>query len=465
MSHSPLFFFNTLTRTKEEFVAILPNQVRVYSCGPTVYDYVHIGNMRSYIFADILRRTLEKNNYTVTQVINITDVGEPAGGENGEDKVEKAAKAKNQTVAEITAFYTDSFLTDLKKLNIKTTDTEFPRASLHIAEQIELIKKLEAEGYAYQTTSGIYFDTAKYPAYAELGKLNLSGQHEGARVEVNTEKRNPTDFALWKFSAAGETRLQEWSSPWGVGFPGWHIECSAMSMKYLGEHFDIHTGGEDHIPVHHTNERAQSECATGKPFVNYWLHNAFITVDGQKMAKSEKNFYTLADLASQGHSPLAYRYFVLGAHYRSPLNFTFEALVAAEKAWQKINDFIYSAPEGGEVDQPALDKFTEAINDDLNTAKALAVLHDTLNSALSAEIKRATIEEFDQVLSILSKKESVAKTTSSPIPEEILSLVQDREVARERSDWARADLIRAEIENQGYSVKDTPHGPETTKLS
>ncbi|MDQ5957793.1 MAG: cysteinyl-tRNA synthetase, partial [Patescibacteria group bacterium] len=362
MSYSPLFLYNTLTRTKEKFTPLDPLQVGLYSCGPTVYNYAHIGNMRSYLLSDITRRTLEQNGYQVKQIINITDVGHLVGdAESGEDKVEQAARASNQTVAEIISQYESAFFSDLASLNIKATETIFPRASQHVAEQIELIKLLEEKDFTYILDDGVYFDTSRYQKYSELGNLNLAGQTTGARIEVNSQKKHPADFALWKFSKSDEDRLQQWDSPWGVGFPGWHIECSAMSIKYLGEHFDVHTGGEDHIPVHHTNERAQSECATGQTFVNYWLHNAFITVDGKKMAKSENNFYTLADLVAEGYSPLAYRYLLLTAHYRSPLNFTFETLASAQKTWQKINLTIFSAPAGGQADESKLTEFMSAI--------------------------------------------------------------------------------------------------------
>ncbi|MEK7136501.1 MAG: cysteine--tRNA ligase, partial [Patescibacteria group bacterium] len=311
------------------------------------------------------------------------------------------ARDNQTTVKNIINRYTSAFFNDLSELNIKTVATEFPRASAHITEQIDLIKKLEEKGIAYKTSKGVYFNTAKYEAYADLAHLNLSGQTEGARVEVNSEKINATDFALWKFSKPDETRQQEWPSPWGVGFPGWHIECSAMSMKYLGAHFDIHTGGEDHIPVHHTNERAQSECATGQTFVNYWLHNAFITVDGKKMGKSENNFFTISDLKSKGYNPLAYRYLLLGAHYRSPLNFTFDSLAGAEKSWQKINLEFNRLPDGGEADPTVVSDFMTAINDDLNTAKGLAILHQTLSSDLPQTDKKAKLTKIDEVLGII----------------------------------------------------------------
>ncbi|OHA59698.1 MAG: cysteine--tRNA ligase [Candidatus Vogelbacteria bacterium RIFOXYD1_FULL_46_19] len=462
MPRSPLFFYNTLSRSKEEFTPLNQGEVGLYSCGPTVYDYAHIGNLRSYILSDILRRTLEWSGYSIRQVINITDVGHLAGDttDTGEDKIEQAARAASKQVTEITTLYTAAFFDDLVKLNIKTTDTIFPRATAHIPEQIELIKTLETKGLVYEAADGLYFDTSLYPAYTELGRLNLSGQVAGARVEVTKGKRQPADFALWKFSPPGADRLQEWDSPWGRGWPGWHLECSAMSMKYLGKHFDLHTGGEDHIPVHHTNERAQSECATGEPFVNYWLHNAFITVDGRKMSKSLGNFYTLSDLAGQGFPALAYRYFLLGAHYRSPINFTFEALGAATKAWRKVNTEVASLPTASKTDDHFMAEFEAAIADDLNTAKGLALLHEVLHSSLDPSVKRATIQKFDEILGILDLNGKPLANTV--IPETIKSLVQDREIARGRGDWAQADLLRAEIDKQGYTLKDTSAGPELT---
>ncbi|HYC83523.1 MAG TPA: cysteine--tRNA ligase, partial [Candidatus Paceibacterota bacterium] len=324
---------NTLTRRKEEFEPIAPGRVGIYSCGPTVYHYVHIGNLRSFLLSDLARRIFEYDGYEVRQVINITDVGHLAGdSDEGEDKIEREAKKTGRTAEEIAAFYTEAFFADLKALNIKTESTVFPKASEHIAEQLEIIKVLEAKGHTYRTSDGIYFDTSRFDAYGELARLDTEGLKAGARIEVNPEKRNPADFALWKFSPAGGKRQQEWESPWGIGFPGWHIECSAMSMKYLGKHFDIHTGGIDLAFPHHSNERAQSECATGQTFANVWLHGEFVNIASEKMSKSLGNVYRLADLEEKGFSPLAYRYWLLTAHYRSLVNFTWEALAGAQTA-------------------------------------------------------------------------------------------------------------------------------------
>ncbi|MCX6713822.1 MAG: cysteine--tRNA ligase, partial [Candidatus Vogelbacteria bacterium] len=341
-----LKFHNTLTHQKELFQSIQPKPgpVGVYTCGPTVYLYPHIGNLRAYVFSDILHRALVFDGWQVKHVVNITDVGHLTDdADDGVDKVEKEAQAEGKTAKEITEFYTQAFFADLKKLNIDTTDYLFPKATEHIPEQIDLIKKLEAKGYTYQTSDGLYFDTSKFPTYGDFAKLDIAGLKEGARVEANKEKKNPTDFALWKFSPSVDStgspqakRQQEWPSPWGVGFPGWHIECSAMSMKYLGNHFDIHTGGVDHIPVHHTNEIAQSEAVTGEKFVNYWLHAEHLLVDGKKIAKSLGNFYTLEDLEKKGFDPIVYRFLLLQTSFSQKINFTWDSLLSAQKGYQNL---------------------------------------------------------------------------------------------------------------------------------
>jgi len=332
-----MHLYNTLTRSKELFRPLKEGEVFMYHCGPTVYNYAHLGNLRAYVFADILRRVFSFNNYAVKQVINITDVGHLTSDEDeGEDKLEAGARREGKSAQEIAEFYTGAFLEDMSALNIDTRATLFPKATEHIAEQIDLIKTLEKKGATYRTSDGVYFDTSACKQYGELAHLDIAGLKEGARVLKNPEKRNATDFALWKFSKPEEKRQQEWESPWGLGFPGWHLECSAMSMKYLGPHFDIHTGGIDHIPVHHTNEIAQSETATGEKFVNYWMHAGFVNIEGAKMAKSEENFITLKTLTEKGFSPLAYRYWLLTADYKKTINFTWEALEGAETAFRKL---------------------------------------------------------------------------------------------------------------------------------
>ena len=456
-----LTFYNTLGREKTEFTALKPPVVGIYSCGPTVYDYAHIGNLRAYVFAYLIGRVLRRQGFQTHHLINITDVGHLVGeNSNGEDKVEKKAKADHKTTKEIVDFYTQAFFVDLAKIAIDRRQFEFPKASDHVADQIELIKKLEAKGFTYQTSDGLYFDTSKYPAYAELGKLDLAGLKEGARVEKNPEKKNPSDFALWKFSRPAETRQQEWDSPWGIGFPGWHIECSAMSMKYLGEHFDIHTGGIDHISVHHSNERAQSEGATGQPFVNYWLHTDFLTVDSQKMAKSLGNFYRLEDLENKGYHPLGFRYFLLSAHYRSALNFTWEALTGAETAWQRLINLARewkSQAENisGKISVDYQKKFNSFLDNDLNTPQGLALIWDMAkDSNLSPVDKFATLIDFDTVLGL----QIAEHLNNEKISTEITLLAEEREKARHNKDWAEADRIRQELADLGYEVLDTETG-------
>ncbi|MEK7477956.1 MAG: cysteine--tRNA ligase [Patescibacteria group bacterium] len=453
--------YNTLTRAKEDFKPIHEGEVGLYSCGPTVYQYAHIGNMRSYVFSDILKRVLEYNGFLVKQVINITDVGHLVGDlDEGEDKVEQSAAKEDKTAKEIADFYLTSYRDDLVKMNIKIVGTIFPKATEHIQEQINLIKILEEKGFTYRTSDGIYFDTSLYPKYTELAQLDLAGLKEGARVKVNPEKKNPTDFALWKFSQPEEHRQQEWNSSWGIGWPGWHVECSAMSMKYLGSHFDIHTGGIDHIPVHHTNERAQSECATGEPVVNYWLHNGFIMVEGEKMAKSLGNFYRLADLAAKGFTPLAYRYWLLTANYRQTVNFTWEALGAAQTAYKKlINQLseIKSDTEIGSVSASYNEQFLSFIDDDLNTAGGIALLWDMFKDKnLSDEDKLATTFKWDEVLG-LKLRESLVPIE---VPGSVRKLVDEREEARQNKDYTKSDELREEIRGLGYSVEDTDRGPK-----
>ncbi len=456
MIQPSLHLYNTLTRQKEVFKPITNKEVGLYSCGPTVYNYAHIGNMRSFLLSDIVKRTLKWNGFKVKQVINITDVGHLTDdGDFGEDKIEQEAKASGQTVEELTKPFIDQFHADLKRLHIDTASTLFPQATNYITQQIALIEKLINLGFTYQTEDGIYFDITKYPRYTELGKLNLKGHTEDSIRNQASDKKHPADFALWKFSLSDSNRLQEWPSPWGVGFPGWHIECSAMSMDILGAHFDIHTGGEDHIPIHHTNERAQSESATGKPFVNFWLHNAFMSTDGNKMSKSTGNFFTVSDLINLNFPALALRYLFLSAHYRSPLNFSLESLTAAKTALLKINHTIFDLPLNGNINQNFLTEFTTSLNDDLNTAKALATVYKVLDSSLSPADKRATIGKFDEVLAILDKN---LITQTDPIPDEIMILAENRQTARQKANWTEADKFRQEIELKGYTISDTSDG-------
>lgn len=463
----PIKLFNTLSRKKETFKPIRAGGIRMYSCGPTVYHYTHIGNLRSLVLSDLLRRVFEWNAYNVRQVINITDVGHlTSGDDEGEDKIEAGAKREHKTAQEIAIFYTDIFFQDLKDLNVLVRGTKFPHATKHIKEQIKLIGTLEKKGFTYRTADGIYFDTSKFKEYGKLARLNIRGLREGARIGKHAEKRNPTDFAVWKFSPQKGTREQEWDSPWGVGFPGWHIECSAMSMKYLGKHFDVHTGGIDLIPVHHTNEIAQSESATGERFVNYWLHNEFVNMGEEKMAKSLGNFLTLADLKKEV-SPIAYRYWLLTAHYRSPVAFSWEAVHGAEKALERIVTTLAEIPGSkGNVVLRYAKEFTLCINNDLDTPRAIALVWKILkDKKVLPQDKRTTILKFDEVLGLNLKQLilDLKQKSGSTIPNNIKELISAREEARLKKDWATADRMRNEIQRLGYEVKDTDKGPQITK--
>lgn len=457
-----LFLYNTLTRKKEEFQPIKAGEVGLYTCGPTVYNYAHIGNLRAYLFEDILKRVLIYNGYKVNHVMNITDVGHLTGDmDMGEDKLEKGAQREGKTAWGIAEFYTKAFKEDIKKLNIIEPNI-WCRATDNISEQIELIKKLEEKSYTYRTSDGIYFNTSKFKDYNKLSHLKLDELKEGARVESNPEKKNPTDFALWKFSPEGAKRQMEWQSPWGVGFPGWHIECSAMSMKFLGDQLDIHCGGADHINVHHTNEIAQSEAATGKKFFNYWMHGAFLNIaGGKKMAKNEDNFLTLENgFVKKGIDPLVYRYAVLSVHYRKPMEWSEEAMNSADKGLKHLYNQAKDLGENkGEVNGIFKNKFLEAINDDLNMPKALAVAQSVLKSSLKNEIKLNTILDFDKVFGFNIEN----KLISYKMPEEINVLIKSREKAREEKNFKESDRLRDEIEKLGYTVEDTKEGMRVFK--
>ncbi|MBF8280611.1 MAG: cysS [Candidatus Magasanikbacteria bacterium] len=475
-----LKLFNTLTRKISPFTPLRPGRVGLYTCGPTVYDYAHIGNLRTYIFEDVLRRALEHDGLRVKHVMNITDVGHltdaDTRGDVGADKIEKAAAAAGKGAKEIAAFYTKAFFTDTRALNILKPNVVCAATS-YIKEQIALIKKLKARGFTYKTGDGIYFDTGKLRDYGRLARLDIGGLEAGARVPMSAEKRNLTDFALWKFSPPGSKRQMEWLSPWGVGFPGWHIECSAMSVKFLGQPFDIHTGGIDLIPVHHTNEIAQSEAATGKPLAKFWMHGAFLLIDAKRMGKSERNFLTLSALSNQGMNPLAYRYFVLGAHYRSELNFSLPALQAAQNGLARL----YRAASGLGVFSPRnlerngrgvkthlrppasvtpfVKKFWNAINNDLNTPTALAALWEMLASDGAPKEKLKALREFDEILGldILKSARRLAKEEKK-IPAAVRRLMANREKARAEKNWKRADALRQKILRHGFFVMDTPEG-------
>ena len=473
--------YNTLTRKIEEFVALNPPKVGIYTCGPTVYDYAHIGNWRTYILADVLRRTLKYLSYEVTAVSNITDVGHLVGdGNEGEDKLEKGAKREGKTAWDVAKKYTDIYYDHEIKLNVSPPDQRC-KATDYIKDQIELVKRLEEKGLTYKTSDGIYFDTAKFPDYGKLTNQDKDKILEGARVEINPEKRNPTDFALWKFSPEGIKRDMEWPSPWGIGFPGWHIECSAMSMKYLGEQFDLHVGGDDLKFIHHNNEIAQSEAASGKvPFVKYWIHGQFLTVDGEKMSKSKNNFYNLDDIAEKGFEPMALRYLFLTTNYRSFLNFTWESLTAAQEGLNnlrklccKVSDTLQEkrsilSPEKLAKIQNYTKRFREAIENDIQTPEALAIAWEVAKSNIPSPDKRDLIADFDQILGLdlldSQKGYTLKGVTFSELPDDVKKLVETRETARKNQDWKLSDELRGKILVTGYKIEDSSSGPKLQKV-
>jgi len=468
----PLFLYNTLNRRKEEFKLIKAGEVGLYTCGPTVYNYAHIGNLRTYLFEDFLVRVLGYNGYLIKHVMNITDVGHLTGDmDMGEDKMETGAAREGKSAWEIAAFYTEALKKDLAALNIQEPNI-WCKATENIPEQIDLIKILEEKGFTYRTSDGIYFDTSKIQKYNKLSHLPLEDLREGARVEKNPEKRNLTDFALWKFSpdaSTGVKRQMEWESPWGVGFPGWHIECSAMSLKFLGEELDIHCGGIDHINIHHTNEIAQSEAATGRPFFNYWLHGAFLNIaGGKKMAKNDNNFLTLGKtFTERGINPLAYRFAALQVHYRKPMEYSEKGMDQAALGYSSLlNQVAALGRDLGEVSLEWREKFLAVINDDLNLPKALAVVSTLLKSKLSAPDKLATVLDFDKVLGLSLDKAGAnvsAAIEIEQLPADVRELVEKRQAARAEKNWAEADRLRPLIEAAGYEIKDTSTGSQVFK--
>lgn len=469
-----LSLYNTLTRAKEPFKPLEDNLVRMYSCGPTVYDYPHIGNLRTYIMVDILKRYLSYKGYTVKHVMNITDVGHlTSDADEGEDKLEKGAKREGKSVEEIAEFYTKIFEENLQKLNIIPA-TYLIRATDHIDDQIALIKRLEEKGAAYDTPEAVYFDVATFPDYTRLSGQALEEKIVGARDEVHTgsHKRNPQDFALW-FKRTGKfaNHIMHWPSPWGDGFPGWHIECSAMSMKYLGETFDIHTGGVDHISVHHTNEIAQSQAATGKPLAKFWVHGEFLSVEGKKMAKSAGTFITLDDIRNKGFDPIAFRLLVLQAHYRSKLNFTWDALAAAQENLRYIRGVFKHLLISGLKPVDKNMQFEKELDDDLNTPRALSVFYEHLsliaNPNFDREKLKAVLLNMDSVLGlglesmipaevIEFEGVRVKNETAFHLPESIKVSVKQREEARKAGNWQQADALRNQLEEEGYLLEDTP---------
>jgi cysteinyl-tRNA synthetase len=451
-----LKLYNTLTKKKEEFVPIKKNEVGVYGCGPTVYWTQHIGNLFRYVFEDYLVRVLKYDEYKIKHVVNVTDVGHlTSDADEGEDKMESAAKKEGRSAEEIANQYLEEFKNDLKEMNIIEPDV-WPKATEHIKDQIDLIKTLEKKGFTYKTSDGIYFDTSKLKDYGKLGNTNTEKIVAGKRVSVG-EKKNKTDFALWKFSDRPGIRQQEWKSPWGLGFPGWHIECSAMSSKYLGKHFDIHTGGEDHIQIHHANEIAQSEAAFGKkPWVNYWLHSRWLLFKGEKMSKSKGGLYLLSDLKEKGFSPLDYRYMCLTSHYRKQLNFSIELLEKSQTAYKRLKNKIQEIKNDKKTNKKYLEEFENAINDDLNIPQALQVLWKLVRDE-KAEGKIKTIERMDEVFGLDLLKTQISKT-----PKEVQELIDERNEARKNKDWKKSDKLRDKISKLGYEVADTSEGTKIT---
>ena len=506
---------NTLTKQVEEFTSQEPNLVKLYTCGPTVYDYLHVGNWAAYIYWDTLVRTLSANDYTVERVMNITDVGHlVSDADDGEDKLEKGAKREGKTAWEVAEFYSEDFLKGMERLNL-VAPAHITKATDYIPQQLDLVRKLKEKGYTYQIDDGIYFDTSKFPTYAAFAGLDLDAQRAGARVAFNDEKRNSSDFALWKFTPAGEKRDMEWETPADLldsessrsstsseetsatrvsdggnptetrseavseddgsekvsskmGFPGWHLECSTMAMDILGETLDIHTGGIDHIPVHHTNEIAQSEAATDKIFSNYWLHNNHLKVEGTKISKSLGNGYTLDDLEEKGFSPLDYRMFVLQSHYRNEGNFTFENLTAAKNRlqhWRNIAALRHQTHPGiednNEMDPSpaAIGAIKEALNDDLNTPEALRIVDETLSYIESHSINKVNHHTLVELLEAMDELFGLNLLETTPdIKDDQKQLIIERQRVRDEKNWQRSDDIRDQLSEQGIAVRDTQNG-------
>ena len=455
--------YNTLSGELEEFNPAKAGEVRMYHCGPTVYNYAHIGNLRSYVFADILRRVLEYSGNKVIQVINITDIGHLASdADTGDDKMVKGLKREGlpltlEGLKQLADKYEGAFKNDLKALNIETPQ-HFPRATQYLKQEVELIQKLEKNGYAYRLENGVYFDTGKLAGYGKLG--GLTPLDESVARVGNAVKKSPRDFVLWKLSEDNHLGL---GSPWGTGFPGWHIECSAMSREFLGQPFDIHPGGVDHIPIHHNNEIAQSEAAYNSPLAIFWLHNEFVNVSESKMAKSEGNQITLNSLVEKGFFPLAYRYLLLMAHYRTPVTFSWEALEAAQNGYKKLKE-TYSRliRANSTISENYKKEFEEAIESDLNTPEALAVVWKLIkDEAVSSADKRATLLDFDKVLGLDLEHNEFEVTD---IPKEVQKLLQEREKVRTSGDYKKADELREQIKKLGFTVEDTPSGQKISKI-
>ena len=464
-----IYFTNTLTREKQEFIPIDSQEVKIYSCGPTVYKDATIGNLRTNIFQDVLRRVLKYNGYKIKHVMNITDVGHlVSDGDEGEDKMLKSAREEHKTPMEIAKHYTELFFNDLKDLNIETPEIVC-KATDHIKEMIEYVEELVKKGYAYETSTAIYFDISKLDKYPILSNLNLEEQKAGARVKVDNEKKNPYDFALW--IKAPENHLMKWESPWGLSYPGWHIECSAMGQKYLGEQFDIHTGGIDLIPTHHENEIAQSKGKCGKIPARYWLHGEYLLIDGGKMSKSLGNVYLIRDIKQRGYDPIVYKLLCYSCHYRNKLNFTWEAMSSTEKSLEKLRKLYQQHKNGTEIldenDNSRIteieEKFHKAINDDMNMPIALSYVWELSKFDKKSKEIAKVLEKFDTILGI--KIDYIPKKENEEIPQEILELLEERKIARQNKDWEKSDKLRDEIQEKGYEVKDTKDGVEVLKIS
>ncbi len=467
-----LKFYNTLSKKEEEFISIEDSNVKLYTCGPTVYNFAHIGNLRTYIFEDVLKRVLEYNGYEVNHVMNITDVGHlQSDADDGEDKMELGAKRENKSVLEIARFYENAFVSDLKKLNIKLPN-KMPRATEHIDSMIKLIKRLEQNGYTYMANNNVYFSIDKFKDYYKLANLTMDELQAGSRIEVDEFKKNPLDFVLWFGNSKYENHILKWDSPWGVGFPGWHIECSAMAIEYLGENLDIHCGGIDHIPVHHTNEIAQSEGALGHKWVNYWMHGEFLVVDNGKMSKSNGDFLTLNKLIKDGFDPLVYRYYVLQSKYRKPLSFSYNRLRDSSKSLyslkSKISNILNNIDNNLSIDInkviPYKNKFKHHINNDLNLSNAFTVLFDVIkDNDLNNLEKKALLEDFDTVFSL-----NLLESNSTILSDEKLNyieyLIKQRNEYRKNKEWEKSDNIRELLLNEGVKIEDSRNGTTWTMI-
>lgn len=456
-------FFNRLSKQKQEFSPHTPGVVRMYSCGPTVYSYQHIGNMRAYVFMDLIRRVLQYNGMSVEGVMNITDVGHLTSDEDqGEDKMVLASQREKKSPWEIAKFYTDLFFEDLKKLNVQTPE-HVCKATDHIADMIEYVEKLQQMGFAYETSKGIYFDVQKFDGYGQLSGMRVEDRLAGARIEVDEEKKHPADFALW--IKAPKEHIMQWPSPWGMGYPGWHIECSVMGQKYLGQHIDIHTGGIDHVTVHHENEIAQNDSLAGHRVVNFWMELEFLQIDGGKMSKSLGNIYTIANLEQRGFSALDYRYFLLTAHYSKMQNFTFEALAGAKAAFANLLKMAKKHKQAPYIDQDLQQfeqRFLDAVNDDLNLPLALGVVWEMLKQPENKKVFDILVK-FDKVLGLQIEQGIEKQNEQDQVPQQIIDLAKERWRAKVNKNFALADSLRNQILQMGYQIKDEKDGYTITK--